>query len=235
MGCPGRTRGARAPTVQGDLLHWCRLLDAFDAFLEQHAACRPDVQLEAAAPAAPFPSAAVLAVLGATATIFENCSSNKQVYGSFDVSGASCKMGVGDHGTWQRHHLLFEVWALQPVTRFLVGLGACLPTSLAALVPMHAGMWRRSPCRAPQHLTSLLAAPDPEVVGAVLATLTAFLKKPHHLLMRWQATGQLTARLLQLCRGWGGKEEVGGGVWSIRFWWWWWWWRGGCCSWLMAA
>lgn len=46
------------------------------------------------------------------------------------------------------------------------------------------------------------------MVGAVLGVLTAYLKKPHHSLMRWQAPPVLTARLLQMCRGWGGKEEV---------------------------
>jgi hypothetical protein len=70
---------------QGDLLHWARLLDAFDAYLEQNASGRPDVQLEPAPPPAPFPSAGVLAVLGATAAIFESCGSNKQAYSSFEV------------------------------------------------------------------------------------------------------------------------------------------------------
>jgi hypothetical protein len=70
---------------QGDLIHWARLLDAFDAFFEQQATGRADVRLQDAAPEQPFPSAACLAVLGATATIFEHCSSNKQVYASFEV------------------------------------------------------------------------------------------------------------------------------------------------------
>jgi len=70
---------------QGDLIHWVKLLDAFDSFLEQNVTSRPDVLLEDGAPEQPFPSAAVLAVLGATATIFENSSSNKQVYASFEV------------------------------------------------------------------------------------------------------------------------------------------------------
>lgn len=86
-------RNATHRNLQGDLLHWARLLDAFDAYLEQHVGGRPDVQLEPGAPAAPFPSEGVLAVLGATATIFENCGSNKQYYGSFEVRGG----GSGEH------------------------------------------------------------------------------------------------------------------------------------------
>jgi hypothetical protein len=61
----------------------------------------------------------------------------------------------------------------------------------------------------PQHLTALLASPDPDVVTAVLAALAAYLRKPHHSLLRWQAPGPLTVRLLIMARGWGGKEEVG--------------------------
>lgn len=50
--------------------------------------------------------------------------------------------------------------------------------------------------------------PDPDVVSAVLGALSAYLRKPHHSLLRWQAPAQLTARLLHMSRGWGGKEEV---------------------------
>lgn len=130
-------------TKQGDLIHWARLLDAFDAYLEK-CARRADVQLDggedsgggaAAADAEPLPAAGLCAVLNATAAIFESCGSNKQAYASFE------------------------------------------------------------------HLTALLAAPDAGVVSAALGALGAYLRKPHHSLLRWQAPPALTARLLQMSRG----------------------------------
>lgn len=87
---PSRPPPRSPRTPQGDLIHWARLLDAFDAYLEPLAS-RPDVQLEDAAPGAPLDAVGLRAVLGATAVIFENCSSNKQVYASFEVRRLSCR------------------------------------------------------------------------------------------------------------------------------------------------
>lgn len=58
-----------------------------------------------------------------------------------------------------------------------------------------------------QHLASLLAAPHVEVVLATLQVLTAFLKKTHHVTIRWHGYPALNARLLRMCKGWGGKED----------------------------
>ncbi|CAD7704534.1 unnamed protein product, partial [Ostreobium quekettii] len=58
-----------------------------------------------------------------------------------------------------------------------------------------------------EHLTALLAAPDKEVVVGALAALVAFLRKTHHSSVRFHGHPQLNARLFDLCRGWGGKEE----------------------------
>ena len=59
-----------------------------------------------------------------------------------------------------------------------------------------------------QHLTSLLAAPDPAVVIATLQTLVAFVRKTHASSVRWHGWPDLNSRLLALSQGWGGKEEV---------------------------
>lgn len=71
-----------------------------------------------------------------------------------------------------------------------------------------------------QHLGSLLAAPDTEVVAVALQALLSFLKKTHHAHIRWQGYKDLNARLNVLAQGWGGKEEVGmgkgsGGGWPM--------------------
>ncbi|KAK9830284.1 hypothetical protein WJX72_010812 [[Myrmecia] bisecta] len=58
-----------------------------------------------------------------------------------------------------------------------------------------------------EHLTSLLAAPDPEVVTATLQTLVAFVRKTHASSVRWHGLTELNSRLLCLAQGWGGKEE----------------------------
>lgn len=60
-----------------------------------------------------------------------------------------------------------------------------------------------------QHLTTLLAAPDLGVAFGALVALIAFLRKTHHGGVRWQGTAALAARLVAMCKGWGGKEEVG--------------------------
>ncbi len=60
-----------------------------------------------------------------------------------------------------------------------------------------------------QHLTSLLAAPDKEVVEAALMTLGAFLRKTHGSSVRWHGSSGLNTRLLALSQGWGVKELVG--------------------------
>jgi hypothetical protein len=59
-----------------------------------------------------------------------------------------------------------------------------------------------------QHLTTLLAAPDPEVVTAALSTLVAFVRKTHASSVRWHGSSPLNDRLAALSRGWGGKEQV---------------------------
>ena len=59
-----------------------------------------------------------------------------------------------------------------------------------------------------QHLTSLLASPDPAVVTATLQTLVAFVRKTHASSVRWHGWVALNDRLLALAQGWGGKEEV---------------------------
>ncbi|KAK9821448.1 hypothetical protein WJX81_000342 [Elliptochloris bilobata] len=57
------------------------------------------------------------------------------------------------------------------------------------------------------HLTSLLAAPDPDVVAATLQALVAFVRKTHVSSVRWHGNAGLNDRLLALSQGWGGKEE----------------------------
>ena len=63
-------------------------------------------------------------------------------------------------------------------------------------------------CVLGQHLTSLLAAPDPDVVAATLQALVAFVRKTHVSSVRWHGNAGLNDRLLALSAGWGGKEEV---------------------------
>lgn len=63
-------------------------------------------------------------------------------------------------------------------------------------------------CLCPQHLTSLLAAPAPAVVVAVLQTLQVLARRTHHVPTRWAPPAGLAHRLLCMSRGWGGKEEV---------------------------
>lgn len=59
-----------------------------------------------------------------------------------------------------------------------------------------------------QLLAHLLASPHPEVVSAALQTLVSFLKKTHHASIRWHGYREVNSRLMALCQGWGGKEEV---------------------------
>ena len=63
-----------------------------------------------------------------------------------------------------------------------------------------------------QHLSSLLAASDKEVVKATLQTLVAFLRKTHGSSVRWHGSSDLNTRLLALSQGWGVKELVGSGL-----------------------
>ena len=59
-----------------------------------------------------------------------------------------------------------------------------------------------------QHLTELLAAPESEVVVWALQALVAFLRKTHHSTVRFHGYPALNSRLFDLCKGWGGKEQV---------------------------
>lgn len=59
-----------------------------------------------------------------------------------------------------------------------------------------------------QHLASLLGAPDPDVAVAALQALQVLVRKSHHTSVRWTPPTGLSQRLLALCKGWGGKEEV---------------------------
>ena len=59
-----------------------------------------------------------------------------------------------------------------------------------------------------QYLGMLLASPHPEVVQEVLKTLVSFVKKTHHATIRWHGNREINARLITLCQGWGGSEEV---------------------------
>lgn len=59
-----------------------------------------------------------------------------------------------------------------------------------------------------QHVASLLAAPDQEVVAAALQTIQVLLRKTHHTSVRWTPPAGISKRLLALSKGWGGKEEV---------------------------
>lgn len=60
-----------------------------------------------------------------------------------------------------------------------------------------------------QHVSSLFASTDPDIVIAALQTLAAFVKKPvqSNRAMRWLGDTTLNARLFSLSQGWGGKEE----------------------------
>ena len=74
--------------MQGDVHHWIPLLDHFDAYFEKHLKDRSDLQLKVESEDAqdpPFPSAAVVGILRATAAILEH-SNNKHLYNSFEVS-----------------------------------------------------------------------------------------------------------------------------------------------------
>ena len=44
---------------------------------------------------------------------------------------------------------------------------------------------------------------------AALKALLAFLKKTHHINIRWNGSKYLNSRLAAMSTGWGGKEEVG--------------------------
>lgn len=59
-----------------------------------------------------------------------------------------------------------------------------------------------------KHLTDLLAAPSQEVSLAALQALAAFLRKTHHSSVRFQGYMPLNDRLFDICKGWGGTEEV---------------------------
>ncbi len=54
----------------------------------------------------------------------------------------------------------------------------------------------------------LLAAPDTSVVLSALHALVAFVRKTHSSSTRLQASAGINTRLLALCQGWGGKEQV---------------------------
>jgi hypothetical protein len=72
---------------QGEFHHWVPLFNYFDDFFEKTIKARSDLQLlfEDDAPVdPPFPTAAVLAVLRATAVILENCG-NKHFWASYEV------------------------------------------------------------------------------------------------------------------------------------------------------
>ncbi len=59
-----------------------------------------------------------------------------------------------------------------------------------------------------QHVGALLAAPDTSVVLSALQTLVSFVRKTHSSSTRLQASAGINTRLLALCQGWGGKEQV---------------------------
>jgi hypothetical protein len=169
--------------VQGDLQHWVPALNRFDSFFEERIKPRQDVGLQFAdgEEAGEFPGAACLAILHATSAILDNCS-NKQLYGSVEVrpGAIAARCRRGSDPGGQR----------------------------CAAAGRHALTHRC--CAAPQHLASLLAAPDHDVVEAALQTLAAYFKKTHHSSSRLNAHPELNARLVAMCKGWGGKEEVGG-------------------------
>ena len=60
-----------------------------------------------------------------------------------------------------------------------------------------------------QHLSSLLASADTEIVIASLQTLAAFVKKSiqSNRAVRWHGDQTLNLRLFSLAQGWGSKEE----------------------------
>jgi len=60
-----------------------------------------------------------------------------------------------------------------------------------------------------QHVSSLFASTDPDIVVAALQTLAVFVKKPvqSNRGMRWHGDAALNACLFSLSQGWGGKEE----------------------------
>lgn len=58
-----------------------------------------------------------------------------------------------------------------------------------------------------QHLSLLLAAPDPQVVSATLTALMAVAKKPSQPNARFAGDEKLNGRLNALASGWGGKEQ----------------------------
>ncbi|MCO5577516.1 hypothetical protein L7F22_031347 [Adiantum nelumboides] len=60
-----------------------------------------------------------------------------------------------------------------------------------------------------EHLSSLLASMDAEVVIGSLQTLAAFVKKPvqSNRAVRWHGDHTLNSQLFSLCQGWGVKEE----------------------------
>jgi E3 ubiquitin-protein ligase HUWE1 len=60
-----------------------------------------------------------------------------------------------------------------------------------------------------QHVSSLFASTDLDIVVAALQTLVAFVKKPvdSNRAMRWHGDAALNAHLFSLSQGWGCKEE----------------------------
>ena len=73
--------------LQGDFQVWVPLFNHFDEYFEQHTSKRHDLLLDWLTDEQdpPFPTATVLAVLRATATILVHCP-NKHLYQSSEVS-----------------------------------------------------------------------------------------------------------------------------------------------------
>lgn len=164
----------------------------FDAFFEEHIKPRSDLQLKVGPAKAdpPFPVDNCLAVLRATAVLLEHCS-NKQLYNSYEVSACS-----------------LQQFAVERRCRRLCLLHASNQSASSPPVALSHFADCSSPrSPAPQHLASLLAAPQPAVVLATLQVLTAFLKKTHHVTIRWHGYPALNARLLRMCKGWGSRDD----------------------------
>ncbi len=182
--------------LQGDFNHWATLFNYFDDLLERALAVRQDLQLyyDSGGGDIPFPSRSVLAILRVSAIILENCS-NKHLYHSYEVRHLSRKIETFG-GLFLGEDLLFmRVWTSKAAT-----LADSSDPVFNILFLTDAGVV--------QHLTSLLAAPDPAVVIATLHTLVAFVRKTHASSVRWHGWPDLNTRLLALSQGWGGKEQV---------------------------
>jgi hypothetical protein len=68
-----------------------------------------------------------------------------------------------------------------------------------------------------QHVSSLFASTDLDIVVVALQTLVAFVKKPvqSNRAMWWHGDAALNARLFSLSQGWGGVKRKGWGYWLV--------------------